>query len=297
MSDATQATSTRNDARAFADAFAAADDAFTFGPDVGESRTLTLDELGDAIALDRPGASPAPRLPAAPPAARRAAAPDDDELLTLDELSEALVGPVREDVPDFDFGTSAHERARRRTAARLAASPSARRRMSGPTTTSARLRRPDARQAQDTPVAGRLTTEAHPSPGARAAMADAAASAAERLADPAGPRRFARDDTGTSRLEAAQALPASLRPSDAFLAGSDARRTVEITGRPGALAAVPRLREVERRQRAPRAAADRFGANPDRIAMWAVLLGILLVLIAFTSGSARAVAMPLLSVL
>ena len=298
MSDASQATSTRNDARAFADAFAAADDAFTFGAEDGESRTLTLGELGNAIALDRPVASRAPQLPPPPPAARparAAAADDDDELLTLDQLSEALAGPVREDVPDFDFGTRAQERARRRTAARLEASPSARRRISGPTP-SPRSRRPDVRQAE-APVASRLEADVYASPSGRAAIADSAAPAAERLADPAGRRRFAPDDTAASRLDAARVLPPSLRPSDAFLAAPDARRTVEITGRPGALGAVPRLREVERRERAPRAAADRLGANPDRIAMWAVLLGILLVLIAFTSDSAGAVAMPLLSVL
>ena len=300
MNDATeQARSTRSDARAFAEAFAAADDAFTFGANAGESRTLTLDELGDVIVLDRPISLPAPQAPASRPVAPIAV--EYDELITLDELSEALAGPVREaDALDFDFGTSAHERARRRTAARFDASPSARRRISGPTT-AARSRGGEVHPAAATPVAARLDSEVTPlpivgdtSPGARATMAAAAASAAERLADPAGTRRFAPDRASSSRLDAVRALPASLRPSDDFLAGSGARRTVEITGRPGATAAVPRLRELERREREPRAVVDRLGTNPDRIAMWAVLLGILLVLIAFTSGSAGAVALPLL---
>lgn len=58
-----------------------------------------------------------------------------------------------------------------------------------------------------------------------------------------------------------------------------ARRTVAITGRPEALRDVPRLREVERR-RATRRPADRVASRPDRIAMWAVVLGFVLILIA-----------------
>jgi len=285
MSNATeQARSTRSDARAFADAFAAADDAFTFG-DAGESRTLTLAELGDAIALDRPVAPPARRAPdataAGPAGAPRSAA--DDELLTLDQLGEALARPVREaDVLDFDFGTSAHERARRRTAARLDASPTARRRVSGPARAATRARRtsggPEAPGSVERPTPG--------SPARRAA-----GSAEHRAPSPAG------DRANVARLEAARALPATLRPSDDFFADPDAPRTVEITGRPEGSVPVPRLREVELPHRAPRVPANRLGADPDRIAMWAVLLGILLVLIAFTTGSAGAVALPLLSAL
>lgn len=267
MSNATdQARSTRSDARPFAEAFAAADDAFTFGPDAGESRTLTLTELGDVLgsvpppagfreADDASGAPVAGHPAAAPPSV-----PGDDRLLSLDELGEVLAAPVREpEVADFDFGTRAQERARRRTAARLEASPSSRRRISGPAAR-ARSRRPDAHLAE---------------------------AEASRQPDETG--------TGSSRLDAARAIPAALRPSDDFLADPDARRTIEITGRPGALAVVPRLRTVEGRPARPRAAVDRFGGNPDRIALWAVLLGILLVLIAFTSGSASAVALPLLA--
>jgi len=127
-------------------------------------------------------------------------------------------------------------------------------------------------------------------------MAGAAASAAERLAGPAGVQRVG-GRTTAARLDTARALPTSLRPSDDFLADPDARRTVEITGRPSGTVPVPRLREIEPGHRAPRVAAHRLGANPDRIAMWAVLLGILLVLIAFTTGSADAVALPLISAL
>ena len=34
--------------------FSLRDDAFTFGSDAGESRTLTLSELGDVLALEEP---------------------------------------------------------------------------------------------------------------------------------------------------------------------------------------------------------------------------------------------------
>lgn len=315
MSNATeQVRSTRSDARAFADAFAAADDAFTFGVAAGESRTLTLAELGEVIALDRPVALPGPRAPEAPAADRSTSA--EDELLTLDQLGEALARPVREaDVLDFDFGTSAHERARRRTAARLDASPSACRRVSGPARASTRFRRADGGPKEVAPASAerlapgaakrfvpasteRLSPEAVTSPSAGPAMADAATSAAERLTGgSAGTQRFARQHMDASRLEAAQAIPASLRPSDDFLADPDARRTFEITGRPDGNVPVPRLREVESRHRTDRVTAHRLGANPDRIAMWAVLLGILLALIAFTTGSAGAIALPLLSAL
>ena len=64
------------------------------------------------------------------------------------------------------------------------------------------------------------------------------------------------------------------------------RATVQITGRPG-VAMVPRqpsrLRELEAR-RPQRRAVDRFGAQPDRVLMWAVLLGLFLVVLATTSG-------------
>lgn len=296
-----QARSTRSDARAFADAFAEADDAFTFGPDRGESRELSLEELGDVIALrpaDLPERAAAPEpvsdgREVPPPAA------DDDRLLTLDELSEALLRPAASpDVLDFDFGTSARERARRRTAARLDASTGSRRRASGPGGTATRPRAADVRLTEVPPTVGPRFAS-RPASGAegRAAMADAAASAAERLAGSAGTQRFAADRTNAARLGADGRIPGAFRPSDASPADPDGRRTDEITGRPG-WATAPRLREVERRAARPRGGAvERLGANPDRIAMWAVLLGILLVLIAFTTGSAGAVALPLLSAL
>jgi hypothetical protein len=61
------------------------------------------------------------------------------------------------------------------------------------------------------------------------------------------------------------------------------RRTVHITGRPGARA-TPRLVEVERRRPA-RSAAERVGARPERLALWAVALCVFLILVAATSAA------------
>jgi LPS O-antigen subunit length determinant protein (WzzB/FepE family) len=58
------------------------------------------------------------------------------------------------------------------------------------------------------------------------------------------------------------------------------RRTVQITGRP---VSSMRLVEVERR-RPPRTPIERLGPRPDRIAMWAVLLGIFCCIVALTTA-------------
>jgi hypothetical protein len=69
------------------------------------------------------------------------------------------------------------------------------------------------------------------------------------------------------------------------LAPPPARRTVRITGRTVASPPLPRLVEVERRRPARRP-AERVGPRPDRIALWAVLLGFFLILVAATSSNA-----------
>jgi hypothetical protein len=58
-----------------------------------------------------------------------------------------------------------------------------------------------------------------------------------------------------------------------------ARRTVRITGRPGALAE-PR----PARRRPPRTVGERVGTRPDRIAAWAFALGMLLILVAILTS-------------
>jgi hypothetical protein len=92
-------------------------------------------------------------------------------------------------------------------------------------------------------------------------------------------RRFQREEAGTpeasmhARLERVHAdEPRATAPAD--------RRTVQITGRP---VSSLRLVEVERR-RPPRSAMERLGPRPDRIAMWAVLMGLFLCVVALTTA-------------
>ena len=56
------------------------------------------------------------------------------------------------------------------------------------------------------------------------------------------------------------------------------RRTVTITGRPGALASPPR--------RPARTVEERIGSRPDRVASWAFGMGITLILIAVSTADA-----------
>jgi hypothetical protein len=91
--------------------------------------------------------------------------------------------------------------------------------------------------------------------------------------------------------------PSARRPRRAAEAGSaaatatappappPARRTVQITGRTVSAPSLPRLVEVERRRPARRP-AERVGPRPDRVALWAVLLGFFLILVAATSSHA-----------
>jgi hypothetical protein len=93
----------------------------------------------------------------------------------------------------------------------------------------------------------------------------------------AGDREFAAADREFAAAErprvAADAAPAGP-------ARAPERRTVTITGR----GADP-YRNAPRR-RPPRSARERVGFRPDRTAMWAVLLGVLLILVAATSSHA-----------
>ena len=299
MSHATdQVRSTREDARGFADAFSAADDAFTAASGPGESRELSLDELADVIALPA-RANRAPVKAPPEPTRRHALTPrSEDQLLTLDELGDALLRPAaREaDVLDFDFGTSAHERARRRTAARLGGQTARRVSGPGPARASSDVRLAEVRDSpadqtsSPAPAASRQAATASrqaPTAPRQAATASRSAAAASRRAATAASRAAMAD------AAAAAAERLAVRSPDDVSASPVGRRTVEVTGRLEVTSTASHVREG--RHARPRGAADRFAANPDRIAMWAVLLGIVLVLIAFTSGSAGAVALPVLA--
>jgi hypothetical protein len=99
----------------------------------------------------------------------------------------------------------------------------------------------------------------------------------EPLADPG----FAAAGASPTRRPRAASVAASVAAS------ASARRTVQITGRTVPARSVPRLVDIDRRRPARRPAA-RVGPRPDRLAMWAVLLGFFLILVAATSSSKAA---------
>src|SRR4051812_42470525 len=88
----------------------------------------------------------------------------------------------------------------------------------------------------------------------------------------------------------AAATAARARTTDAHRAGTAiaGRRTIEIRGqaaRRPVIAAVPDPVDAPQRRRRPRRSpADVLVANPDRIAMWAFLLGLFLVVVATISA-------------
>jgi hypothetical protein len=93
--------------------------------------------------------------------------------------------------------------------------------------------------------------------------------------------RLARGERDAS-LDLAPEAPASAAPAP--LAAPSRRRTVEITGRTVGAPSLPRLVQIDRRRPARRA-AERVGARPDRLALWAVVLGFFLIFVAVTSTS------------
>jgi hypothetical protein len=90
------------------------------------------------------------------------------------------------------------------------------------------------------------------------------------------PAGAAAADTPAAVALAAEAPTALTAPSR--------RRTVEITGRTVGAPSLPRLVQIDRRRPARRA-AERVGARPDRLALWAVVLGFFLIFVAVTSTS------------
>jgi|SRR5215210_7973230 len=108
------------------------------------------------------------------------------------------------------------------------------------------------------------------------------------------PRGGAKDGRRTVRIDKPEDLPSEIAAvtADRELDGVEdleplrplepsvpERRTVKIGGRPeGSLEAARYQRD--RARRPPRTAHERIGARPDRLAMWAVALGLLLILIA-----------------
>jgi hypothetical protein len=108
--------------------------------------------------------------------------------------------------------------------------------------------------------------------------------AERRGGEGASDRREVERDTG--HLSAVPSAASAIAPAaTAALSPPPARRTVQITGRTVSAPTLPRLVEVERRRPARRP-TERVGPRPDRIALWAVLLGFFLILVAATSSNA-----------
>jgi hypothetical protein len=101
-------------------------------------------------------------------------------------------------------------------------------------------------------------------------------------------------DTARSADDLVTATPADVAHELRHLAAADdpfatpppppgTRRTVAIKGRPQPY----RLPSQAQRHRG-RTASDRVGARPDRIALWAVVLGAILILVAATTSASQA---------
>jgi hypothetical protein len=98
-------------------------------------------------------------------------------------------------------------------------------------------------------------------------------------------RRFERSaPERRGRFARAEHGPTSGTEAPAPLSAPSRRRTVEITGRTVGAPALPRLVEIDRRRPARRP-VERVGARPDRLALWAVVLGFFLIFVAVTSTS------------
>jgi hypothetical protein len=90
-------------------------------------------------------------------------------------------------------------------------------------------------------------------------------------------RRFQRDEPMTPEASMEARLERVHTPERRAV---PERRTVQITGRP---VSSLRLVEVER-PRPARSPMERLGPRPDRIAMWAVLMGVFLCVVALSTA-------------
>ena len=88
--------------------------------------------------------------------------------------------------------------------------------------------------------------------------------------------------------DAGRPAPAARRGPHPKGTAIPARRTVEIRGRTTPAPSVPRV-ELDRR-RPPRRAVERIGPHPDRLALWALLMGLVLILVAVGTADASVLA-------
>jgi hypothetical protein len=102
----------------------------------------------------------------------------------------------------------------------------------------------------------------------------------------AAPRGLDHIDAVAHRRDHIDAVPRGVGYGDGV---APRRRTVEIRGRTVPAPAVPRTPDLDRR-RPPRRAVERVGPRPDRLALWALLMGLVLILVAVTTADAATVA-------
>ena len=131
---------------------------------------------------------------------------------------------------------------------------------------------------------GRSDRGDHATPRQRRSSADRRASEVPAAEVPAALLELATDPANVD-ASPDPATHTTESTTSAALSAPPARRTVQITGRTVSAPPLPRLVEVERRRPARRP-AERVGPRPDRIALWAVLLGFFLILVAATSSNA-----------
>jgi hypothetical protein len=138
----------------------------------------------------------------------------------------------------------------------------------------------------DARAAARAVVERHAGDPVAISDLDMHAMPRTRRFERPAPERRGRFSRGEDRSAAGHSTeaPAPLSPPER-------RRTVEITGRTVGAPTLPRLVQIDRRRPA-RSPAERVGARPDRLALWAVVLGFFLIFVAVTSTSHAATRAP-----
>lgn len=157
----------------------------------------------------------------------------------------------------------------------------------------------EAAERRDATASGRHLSVAPDEPGADAGGVEP--SAAARARRPA--RRAREDERAPGAPRAERPARREVRVEDSVqtrrLRAAEPRRTVQITGRIEAPAGpgpgTDRDRDRDRGRRRAGVSAANIGARPDRIALWAVVLGLFLVVVAAISSDSASAATLLTS--
>jgi hypothetical protein len=201
------------------------------------------------------------------------------------EDQEPRSGRRRRPVADWGVGEDMFEHMPRNRFSRTAEAPPRERRFAREDA--------DRRPHRDEDGDARGSEDTGPALDARAAREDAPAEPGETVPrggvdDGRRTIRVGKDEDLPSEIAAIAAdrdIPVDEPPTPAAHTGEGLpeRRTVKIGGRPeGSLEAARYQRD--RARRPPRTTHERIGARPDRIAMWAFALGLLLIIIAVLSA-------------